>query len=30
MTGADEDLFRNLPAGSARLVVTPGRADRLA
>jgi DNA replication and repair protein RecF len=30
MTGADEDLFRDLPAGSARLVVTPGRADRLA
>jgi DNA replication and repair protein RecF len=30
MTGADEGLFRDLPAGSARLVVTPGRADRLA
>jgi DNA replication and repair protein RecF len=30
MTGADESLFRNLPAGSARLLVTPGRAERLA
>jgi DNA replication and repair protein RecF len=30
MTGADESLFRDLPAGSARLLVTPGRAERLA
>jgi DNA replication and repair protein RecF len=30
MTGADESLFSDLPAGSARLLVTPGRAERLA
>jgi DNA replication and repair protein RecF len=30
MTGADESLFRDLPPGSARLLVTPGRAERLA
>ena len=30
MTGADESLFRDLPDGSARLLVTPGRAERLA
>lgn len=30
MTGADESLFRDLPPGSAQLLVTPGRAERLA
>ncbi len=30
MTGADESLFSDLPAGSTRLLVTPGRAERLA
>ncbi len=29
MTGADDTLFRDLPAGSARYVVTPGRVDAL-
>lgn len=28
MTGADEGLFRDLPPGSARLHVTPGRVER--
>jgi DNA replication and repair protein RecF len=29
MTGADEALFGDLPAGAARLVVTPGRVERM-
>ena len=30
MTGADGSLFHDLPAGSARLAVTPGRVERVA
>jgi DNA replication and repair protein RecF len=30
MTGADDSLFRDLPAGSARLAVTPGQVERMA
>jgi DNA replication and repair protein RecF len=29
MTGADEALFSDLPAGAARLVVTPGRVEQV-